>query len=63
MTLIERIDAYLDLHAMEATRFGTLATNDSHLVFDIRNGRKLRRVTVRKIEAFMAMNITNPSTT
>lgn len=60
MTLIERIDAYLDLHVMEATRFGTLATNDSHLVFDIRNGRKLRRVTVRKIEAFMTMKVTNP---
>lgn len=53
MTLIERIDAFLDRHAMEATRFGTLALNDSHLVFDIRNGRKLRRMTVRKIEQFM----------
>ncbi|CAB4167891.1 hypothetical protein UFOVP868_63 [uncultured Caudovirales phage] len=60
MTLIDRINAFLDRHAMEATRFGTLALNDSHLVFDIRNGRKLRRATVRRIEEFMNRLDANP---
>lgn len=53
MTLLERINQFLDRHAMEATQFGLLAVNDGHLVFDLNNGRKLRRKTVRKIEQFM----------
>lgn len=56
MTLLERINQFLDRHAMEATQFGLLAINDGHLVFDLSNGRKLRRKTVRRIEEFMEQN-------
>ena len=56
MTLLERINAFLERHAMEASRFGVLAINDGHLVFDLARGRKLRRATVRKIEEFMAQD-------
>ena len=53
MTLLEQINQFLEKHAMEASRFGVLAINDGHLVFDLARGRKLRRATVRKIEDFM----------
>lgn len=53
MNLLERINQFLDRHAMEATQFGLLAVNDGHLVFDLSNGRKLRRKTIRRIEDFM----------
>jgi hypothetical protein len=52
--LANKITAFLDKHAMELTRFGQLATGDSHIAHDIMRGeRKLRRATVRKIEDFM----------
>ena len=54
--MIERINDFLERHAMEASRFGVLAINDGHLVFDLMRGRKLRRATVRKIEEFMAQD-------
>lgn len=51
--LIARIDAFLDRHRMEPTRFGIRAAKDGHLYFDLKSGRKLRRRTLGRIEDFM----------
>lgn len=52
--LINKIETFLDRHAMEPSRFGILALNDGHLIEDLISGkRQLRRKTVRKIEDFM----------
>lgn len=52
--LISKIRAFLDKHAMEPTRLGIEAANDSHLIHSILGGkRRPRRITVRKIEDFM----------
>lgn len=53
--LAKKITAFLDRHAMERTRLGLEAANDSHLIHDILNGIRIpRRITVRKIEDYMA---------
>ena len=51
--LLPKIEAFLNRHAVGETIFGQAATGDTHLVYDLREGRKLRRATRRKIEDFM----------
>lgn len=51
--LLPRIEAFLDKHALGETIFGAHAAGDTHLIYDMRDGRKLRRATRRKIEDFM----------
>ncbi len=52
--LPSKITAFLNKHAMEPSRLGLDAANDSHLIHDILSEkRKPLRRTVRKIEDFM----------
>lgn len=50
--ILPKIEAFLDRHAMGETIFGK-TFNDTHLIYDLRTGRKLRRPLRRKIEDFM----------
>ena len=52
--ILPAVEAFLDRHAMGETIFGAAAAKDTHLVYDLRNCRRLRRATRRKIEDFMA---------
>lgn len=51
--ILPKIEAFLDRHAIGETVFGKGAASDSHLVYDLRDGRKLRRALRRRIEVFM----------
>ena len=51
--LLPAIEAFLDKHALGETLFGKNAVKDTHLIYDLRRGRKLRRPLRRKIEDFM----------
>lgn len=51
-TILPKIEAFLDRHAMGETIFGGVF-RDTHLIYDLRDGRKLRRPLRRKIEDFM----------
>ena len=55
-SILPRIEAFLDRHAVGETVFGKEAAGDTHLIYDLRNGRKLRRATRRKIEEFLKAN-------
>ena len=52
-SLLQRIEAFLDRHLMEATAFGDKVVGDGHFVFDLRKGRKPRRFTVHIVEEYM----------
>lgn len=51
-TILPKIEAFLDRHAFGETLFGA-EFRDTHLVYDLRAGRKLRRPLRREIEDFM----------
>jgi hypothetical protein len=53
MPLVARIEAYLKRTRSSATRFGREAARDPRLVHDLRCGRRVRRATARRIEAFL----------
>ena len=50
ITLLGKIEKFLAKNDVSATRFGREAANDPKLVFDLREGRELRRATTAKIE-------------
>ena len=49
--LVEDIDAAIADGLTGAFRFGMMATKDSHLVYNLRNGRELRAKTLKKVQA------------
>ncbi|UZK66102.1 hypothetical protein [Sphingomonas sp. M1-B02] len=49
-----RIEKFLRVSAMSATRFGRLAIGDPCLVHDLRRGRELRPRTIARLDAFLA---------
>jgi hypothetical protein len=51
--LMDRIEAFLTEHEMTASAFGLAALNDPGFVFDLRNGREVRRATRQKATDFM----------
>jgi len=51
--LIRKIEKFLRLTGMPATKFGRLAARDPRLVLDMRNGREPRRLMVLRVEHFM----------
>ena len=53
MTLLEWIESHLKDQQISATRFGRQAVGDPRFVLDLRNGRKPRRKTVAKLEAYL----------
>ncbi len=52
-TLLSQIERFMERHDYEDAGFGLAVVNDSHLVRDLRAGRKPFRKTVRKIKDFM----------
>ncbi len=52
--LLKEMEAFVIAHDFEDTPFGLAVMNDPNLLRDVREGRKLRRRTVRKIRDFMA---------
>lgn len=53
MTLLEWIENHLKDQKISATRFGRQAVGDPRFVLDLRNGRKPRRKTVARLEAYL----------
>ena len=53
MTLLERIEKHLKVHHISATRFGRRAVGDPRFVLDLRQGRRPRRRTIERLEAYL----------
>lgn len=53
MTLLERIEKHLKDHHISATRFGRRAVGDPRFVLDLRMGRRPRRRTIERLEAYL----------
>ena len=52
-TLLRRIENYLKKTRTAPTRFGREAVRDPQLVFDLRKGRRPRRLTEARINAWI----------
>ena len=52
-TLLRRIENYLKKTRTAPTRFGREAVRDPQLVFDLRNGRRTRRLTEARIHSYL----------
>lgn len=59
---LQEIEAFLSAHAMHASRFGSLAVNDSGFVGRMRRGKDVRLSTMNKIRDFMARENLHRST-
>lgn len=53
MKLLERIEKHLKEHHISATRFGRRAVGDPRFVLDLRMGRRPRRRTVERLNAYL----------
>lgn len=53
MKLLDRIEHHLKESHMSATRFGRRAVGDPRFVLDLRSGRRPRRRTVERVEAYL----------
>lgn len=53
---LSQIETYLFERGMSATAFGRESANDPNLVFDLREGRELRRATRDKITSFLSQD-------
>ncbi len=54
MSLLERIEKHLKENHISATRFGRRAVGDPRFVLDLRMGRRPRRRTVERLDAYLA---------
>ena len=52
MTLLDRIEMHLISHHISATRFGRRAVGDPRFVLDLRLGRRPRRRTLERLNAY-----------
>jgi hypothetical protein len=52
--LLQRIEAYMKNYRVPPARFGRDAVGDPCFVFDLRDGRKPRRRTIERVDAFLA---------
>ena len=53
MTLLDRIEIHLIKHRISATRFGRRAVGDPRFVLDLRMGRRPRRRTLERLNAYL----------
>jgi 2,4-dienoyl-CoA reductase-like NADH-dependent reductase (Old Yellow Enzyme family) len=53
MKLLDRIERHLKESHISATRFGRRAVGDPRFVLDLRSGRRPRRRTVERVEAYL----------
>lgn len=49
----QRIEDFMQRHAITPTTFGLWAMNDSRFVFDVRAGRDCMGSTIRRVLSFM----------
>lgn len=54
LTLLDRVEAFLLLHKMRPSAFGTYAVKTPSLVYRMRAGKRLRRTTIERIEVFLS---------
>nr|WP_255573966.1 hypothetical protein [Erythrobacter sp. SCSIO 43205] len=54
MSLLERIEKHLKENHISATRFGRRAVGDPRFVLDLRMGRRPRRRTIERLDAYLA---------
>ncbi|ASK87163.1 hypothetical protein SPHFLASMR4Y_00373 [Sphingorhabdus sp. SMR4y] len=54
MKLLDRIEKHLKQTHMSPTRFGRRAVGDPRFVLDLREGRRPRARTLRRVEAYLA---------
>jgi hypothetical protein len=52
--LLEEIERFTRRHGLSDTMFGKMATNDGHLIPDLRAGRDIKASSLERIRAFMA---------
>lgn len=52
-SLLQTIETFLTKHGLQPTTFGREALNDPSFVFDLRNGRDLRRSTEDRVRIFI----------
>ncbi len=53
MTLLDRIESHLINYRISATRFGRRAVGDPRFVLDLRLGRRPRRRTLERLNAYL----------
>jgi hypothetical protein len=53
MKLLDRIELHLKEEHISATRFGRRAVGDPRFVLDLRMGRRPRRRTLERVEAYL----------
>lgn len=53
MSLLDRIEKHLKQNHISATRFGRRAVGDPRFVLDLRMGRRPRRRTIERLEAYL----------
>lgn len=56
MNLLEKIEKHLKENHISATRFGRRAVGDPRFVLDLRMGRRPRRRTIERLEAYLAVS-------
>ena len=61
MKLLDRIERHLKETHMSATRFGRRAVGDPRFVLDLRMGRRPRRRTLERVEAYLASALPEPN--
>lgn len=54
MSLLDRIEKHLKENHISATRFGRRAVGDPRFVLDLRMGRRPRRRTIERLDAYLA---------
>jgi hypothetical protein len=54
MELLEQIEAYIERVRIAPSRFGRMALGDPRFVDDLRSGRKPRRKTQERVQAFLS---------
>lgn len=54
MSLLHKIERYLEESGVPRTRFGRIAVNDPRLVDDMRRGREPRPETIARIESLIS---------
>lgn len=61
MQLLARVERHIKLHRIPPTRFGRDALGDPKLVFQLRDGRELRRTTAQRLADYLDDNEREPS--
>lgn len=54
MDLLEQIEVYLERARIAPSRFGRIVVGDPRFVDDLRQGRRPRRRTLERVQAYLA---------